>query len=75
MIRFNLSLLCLLCFISTLPAQENLTLAQVFGDQMVLQREKEILVWGKASKYAEIIVRLANQQVKTQANKAGPIAP
>jgi sialate O-acetylesterase len=40
------------------PASAQLRFANVFGDNMVLQREKEVTVWGWAEADAEVIVTI-----------------
>lgn len=51
------------------PAAAQLWLPGIFGDHMVLQRNKPIRVWGEASPGEQISVTLAGQSVKTKAAK------
>src|SRR5438128_491211 len=47
------------------------TLAPIFQDGMVLQRDMPIHVWGSALPGEAIDVRLANQEASTQADASG----
>lgn len=47
-------------------AQAALRFANVFGNNMVLQREHAVRVWGEASPGASILVKLGEQQSSTQ---------
>jgi sialate O-acetylesterase len=58
-----------LALTATLQAQ--VRPAGIFGDHMVLQRNKPIPVWGTASPGERITVSLAGQSVRTKASKAG----
>ncbi len=46
-------------------------LASVFGDSMVLQRDKPIPVWGKAEPNESIVVSLGGKTAKTNADAQG----
>ncbi len=46
-------------------------LARVFGDHMVLQRQKPIAVWGWAAPNKDVTVRLANNTAGTKADGSG----
>ena len=56
--------LCLFSFSQVQPAT-------IFGDHMVLQRNKPIRIWGSASKGENITVSLHGQSVKIKAGKDG----
>ena len=45
--------------------------ANIFGDHMVLQRNKPIRIWGEASAGENITVSLAGQSAKIKAGKTG----
>ena len=51
--------------------QAALTLAGIFTDQAVLQREVAVPVWGWADPGAEIVVEFAGQRVTTSAGSGG----
>ena len=53
------------------PAHCQLELPQLFSDHMVLQRGKEITIWGSSSKRDRITVSLNGKEVKTRAAKDG----
>lgn len=59
------------CLISCLLASANVTLPKIFGDNMVLQRNKPISVWGWASPGEKIAVQFHAQSKSTKADKAG----
>ena len=48
-----------------------LKLPRIFAHRMVLQRDTENPVWGTADPEAEVTVTIADQTVKTRANKKG----
>jgi len=52
-------------------AYAKITLAPVFTDNMVLQREKPVAVWGSADPQEEVAVSFAGQNVTAKANAAG----
>lgn len=54
-----------------LSVQAKVTLAPVFGDNMVLQRELPVTVWGVADPQEEVTVAFAGQNVKAQADAKG----
>ncbi|MFV0419025.1 MAG: sialate O-acetylesterase [Dysgonomonas sp.] len=63
-------ILCCLCFIvSTLQAE--VRLPHIFTDNMVIQQNKPIKVWGWADKNETVEVRFLNQVKKTKADKNG----
>jgi len=61
------------CLVALRPVcvQADLALAGVFGDAMVLQRERPIPVWGRASANAAVTVCLRGQTVETRADANG----
>src|SRR4051812_24839841 len=62
----------LLALISTAcPVFADVTLPQVFGSNMVLQRNAPIPVWGWAAPHEKITVRFHKQTKTTQANADG----
>lgn len=60
---------CLLCFASALHAE--VKLANIFSNNMVLQRDKPIKIWGWADKNEAIEVHFLNQIKKVKADKTG----
>ena len=62
--------LCLSVVVTPSWALE-LELPAVFSDHMVLQREMNVPIWGKADAQATIEASFAGQTVKTQADEAG----
>jgi len=56
---------------TVLTARAEVTLAPIFGDNMVLQRELPPAVWGMADPQEEVVVVFAGQTVKTQADANG----
>lgn len=61
------ALTCLFSF--TLTAQ--LKIAEVFSDNMVLQRDKPVTVWGKAKAGTSVTIQFATQQKKSITDMAG----
>jgi sialate O-acetylesterase len=52
-------------------SQAQLTVAKIFGDHMVLQRNQQIPIWGWGVKKAKITVSLNGQLVKIEADEHG----
>ena len=52
-------------------AQAEVTVAKVFGDNMVLQRDMEVPVWGWADPGEKVTVQFANQKKSAEADKTG----
>lgn len=52
-------------------AAADVTLPNVFGSNMVLQRGRELPVWGRADPGEEVTVRLADQRASTTADDNG----
>lgn len=48
-----------------------LTLANVFSDGMVLQRDQDVRVWGWSKPGDEVVVKFAGQTAKSKANAKG----
>jgi sialate O-acetylesterase len=64
-------LLLTLILFSPLGATAQLEVASFFGDHMVLQREQEIPVWGKATPGDKVTVTFRNTSVTAQAKDDG----
>ena len=60
-----------LCLFVAMRAMAQLKLAEVFTDNMVLQREKPVSVWGTAAPGTSVTVKFAGQTVKATADAAG----
>lgn len=60
---------CFLCFASVLHAE--VKLANIFSNNMVLQRDKPIKIWGWADKNEAVEVHFLNQIKKVKADKNG----
>lgn len=59
------------CAILNLPAHAELRTAAIFGDNMVLQREQTVPIWGWATPGAEVTVAFADQVRTTHAGTDG----
>ncbi|MEI8373433.1 MAG: sialate O-acetylesterase [Planctomycetota bacterium] len=57
--------------LSALPASAELTLPHIFGDNMVLQRDMPIPVWGRAAPGEQVTVSLADETRETKAGSSG----
>jgi sialate O-acetylesterase len=66
-IRFLIALLLL----TRLSVSAQITMPEVFGDHMVLQRDLDIPVWGNAPTRTAVIVEFNDMQVKTLADETG----
>lgn len=64
-------ILFVLFLFSTVIALADVRLPKLFGDHMVLQRNKPIKVWGWASPGEEVSVSLNGQHINTVANSDG----
>lgn len=60
-----------LVLISAAPLLANVTLPKIFGDNMVLQRNKQIPVWGWADVNEKITIRFNHQVKSITADKDG----
>lgn len=58
-------------FFLTVSLHADITLPRVFGDNMVLQRDKPIPVWGKASPGEKVTVGFAGQEKSATAGENG----
>ncbi|MBP5676471.1 MAG: sialate O-acetylesterase, partial [Bacteroidales bacterium] len=52
-------------------SQSPVTLPQVFGDHMVLQRDRPVPVWGKASPRSRVTILWQGEKVSVRANAKG----
>lgn len=68
-IRRVISLVLCICTIDASFAQ--LRFAEIFSNNMVLQRGKPIVIWGNAKPNELLVGNFANQQSKTKADTAG----
>ena len=64
-------ILSVLFFCVSAFAFAQIELPQLFSNDMILQRNKPIPVWGWSSANEKIVIRFNNQIVKTKANKKG----
>jgi sialate O-acetylesterase len=55
----------------TCAAADALQLASIFGDDMVLQRDQKLCVWGNAAPSSEVRVSIAGQDAAATADAAG----
>lgn len=58
-------------FLMAFISHAQVSLPNIFSDHMVLQRHQENLVWGKSNIDEEVIVSIADQVLKTRADKKG----
>ena len=58
-------------FLSGKNASAQLSVANVFSSNMVLQRDKPIFIWGKAKPESTITVSFINQHVEAKADTSG----
>src|SRR5437870_4717682 len=65
LIAFNVFL------IAALPAAARITLPDVIGDSMVLQRETPVPIWGHADPGESVTVKFGKQTKKITADSAG----
>ena len=66
-----LKLFILLLSISTFSINAEVKLPEIFSDNMVLQRNKEIPIWGTALPNEKVEVNFAGQDVVTTADEFG----
>ena len=69
--RPSRALLVLLVFISAAQAHAAITMPQVFSDHMVLQREKDVPVWGAAAPGENVTVEFAGKKADATADDKG----
>ncbi len=74
MYKANLKKILLLCAIglkTSLSLQAQIQMPAIFSDNMVLQREKPIPIWGTATAGEQITVSFHEQNLVTKANELG----
>src|ERR1051325_364296 len=69
MSRWFLGLLLLL--LAPLASRANVSVANIFGNNMVLQRGMKVPVWGKAAAGEEVTVSFLDQKKTTKADEKG----
>jgi len=52
-------------------AQAEIRMPKFFSDNMVLQRERPIRIWGRAARGETVVVRFAGTEVSTNADRSG----
>lgn len=69
-VKFSLTIFLLISF---LPVNAAITVGSVLGDNMVLQRNSEVKLWGKAgaNQKLNIVVGWSNEKISTTANDKG----
>ncbi len=67
----KLPLAVLFCLLLSTAASADVRTANIFGDNMVLQRNVEVPVWGWSDPGDEVIVKARDQVVRTQADANG----
>ncbi len=67
--RFGLFFLVV--FLTAVPLSAAVTMPSIFGDAMVLQRDKPIPVWGRADAAESVTVRINGSESRTVANDKG----
>ncbi len=65
------SILILSAVTPLFASTQQLKLPQIFGSDMVLQRNKPIKLWGWAESDSEVVIELADQKVTTRAGEDG----
>ena len=70
-VRAKILLLFIAAILFQSVAHAQIKLPKVFGDNMVLQRELKIRVWGTATPKATIIAELGNNKATTKADHQG----
>jgi sialate O-acetylesterase len=63
--------LLLLLWIALIPAKTNIILPRLFSDNMVLQREMRVPVWGRADAGEKVMVELGGHQAETTTGPDG----
>lgn len=66
--KVGLFICCVVCFTS---AKADIHLSSLFGDHMVLQRDKPCAIWGSAEKGEKIAVAFDKHNYNTTADKTG----
>ncbi len=67
----NLFMLLIVFSASILPAYPGFRVSTLFGDNMVIQRDTSVEVWGEADKGKRVTVAFNGQVVKAKADKNG----
>jgi sialate O-acetylesterase len=67
---FGLAVTLLCAAVAWVGASE-LTLAPIFGEHMVLQRDQPLVIWGTATPGAPVVVNFAGQQATAAADATG----
>src|SRR5690554_6170493 len=67
----RISVLLIFLSVANLQLFAGFRISSVFGDNMVIQRDKVVEIWGKADKNKRITVTFNGQEVKTRSNKNG----
>ncbi len=62
---------CLFCLLAFVSAQAAISLPRIVGDNMVLQRNQVIPIWGQAAPGEKVTVRFAGQEKHTIASADG----
>ena len=68
---FKLILTVIALTISTQIIKANVSIADIFSDNMVLQRNLNLKVWGSADPGEKLTVSFNGQNLKTRADKKG----
>ena len=63
--------ICICAILILSPTFAQLKLPRIFSDNMVLQREQEVAIWGWANRRDRITVSFNGQEVETRADKEG----
>lgn len=66
-----IAILLVCALLPSLPVSAELTVSKLFGDGMVLQRDKPVKVWGWADKGETVTVGFAGQSVEAKTDAAG----
>ena len=67
----SICLCSLLALVANISAHADLTLPAIFGDNMVLQQQIRVPIWGWAAPHAEVTVTFSGQTKTTRADAAG----
>ena len=70
-IKTIVSLLIAFLFVAVAPVWADVKLPHVIGSNMVIQRDKPILIWGWAEPNEQVSVEFAEQKVGTKADEKG----
>src|SRR5262245_36634575 len=65
------SLLCLLLGFLAPTARAQVALPKVLGDNMLLQRDRAVPIWGTAAPGEQVTVRFGSQSKSTRADTSG----